>query len=111
MAKKQRSDLEDFIKEAHIVKSLQNHEGWQILERDIRLYIEDANKAWVFLDKNNPKFDEFRVNVLACRKLLMMVEDYESNRLSAETEWLKKEMPELFISMDVDQETPLKEEE
>lgn len=106
-----KKELENFIQEALKVRSLRDHEGWQVLRHDIETTLKSADKAWPFLDPKSERYSELRIKVLACRMILQMVEDYEVNRLQAEREWLKTQFPELYVEADVDNETLLKEEE
>lgn len=105
-----KQELEAFIAEANHVRSLRHHPGWQIIERDIREYLNGVSHVWMNHEKDTPKFRQMRVNALACQKLLDMVDDYEANRIKAEQEWLKEELPDLYVQSDIDNQTPLNEE-
>lgn len=104
-------NLEAFIREANIVRSMTQTEGWQILRRDIDSFLSESSRIWCLIDKNHPKFDELRVQTIACRKLISMTEDYEANRIKAEHEWLRQQFPEMYVQADVDNDSPLNQKE
>ena len=107
----QQAELEEFILEAHKVQALANSEGWSILKRDCLYTIEGYKKSILSMDKNDSKFDDLRIQTLACEKLLAMVEDYEANRKKAEELFLKLNLPEEVIIADVDNHSPLLEKD
>lgn len=106
-----KQDLEAFIQEANQVRSLKSHPGWVILERDLVEYLRGASRVWMNYEKDTAKFKELRLNALAAQKILDLVDDYEGNRIKAEEEWLKESFPEAYVQSDIDNQTPLREEE
>lgn len=106
-----KQELEEFIAEAAHVREMTNTPGWEILRRDIDRFIHEANKAWTSINPDSPQFKRLQVDVLAFRKLIDIVEDYESNRIQAERKWLQEQFPELYVQADVDNETPLRDKE
>lgn len=106
-----KQDLEGFIDEAVSVEELSRTRGWAVIMRDLKEYIKAANRAWAKMDPSNPKFQDLRINTLACSKLIDVIHDYRNNRFQAEIEWLKEEFPELYVRADVDNETALREED
>lgn len=106
-----KQELEAFREEAMKVRAMTESEGWQIVSRDISTYLKDVERAWPSMDGDSRNFKRLQVQVLACRKLIEMVEDYDHNRILAEREWLKEEFPDLYVQADVDNQTPLKEKE
>lgn len=106
-----KQQLEEFIAEANHVRSLKHHPGWQIIERDLREFLRGASRIWMTHEKDSPAFKALRLNSLAAQKLLDLVEDYEANRIKVEQEWLKENFPDEYVQSDIDNQTPLKEEE
>lgn len=111
MSKKQSRELEEFIAEAAHVHAMTAHPGWGILKRDMELFLSEANRAWTSMNPDTAQFKRLQVDVLAFRKIIDIVEDYESNRIQAERKWLQEQFPELYVQADVDNETPLSEKE
>ena len=101
------SDLQDFLIEANQVKSLANHGGWQILERDLNLYQNEIAKRIAYLNPKRPEAYEARVMFLAADKLLTMVNDYEENRTAAIAMLNKIENPDLVVPFDIDNEVAI----
>lgn len=104
-----QADLEGFIQEALKVEDMTRSEGWAMIRRDIDGFLADANKAWAAMTPDSQEFKRLQLDVLACRKLIDLVEDYKANRIQAEREWLKTQFPSLYIESDVDNESPLNE--
>lgn len=106
-----KQELEGFIAEANHVRSLKNHPGWIVLERDLKEFLRGASHVWMTYERDCPKFKQIRLNAIAAQKILDMVEDYEANRIKAEQEWLKEEFPDIYVQSDIDNQTPLNEGE
>jgi len=107
----QQHDLEEFLIEAAKVRAMADSEGWQVIRRDCEFTIESYKKQILSMDKNDPKFDETRLQAMACEKLISIVDDYEVNRKKAEELFLKSKLPEEFIMADVDNHSPLIEQD
>jgi hypothetical protein len=98
------SDLQDFVIEANQVKSLSNHSGWQILERDLNFYQAEIAKRIAYLNPKRPEAYEARILFLAADKILNMVSDYSENRTIAIDMLNKIENPDLVVPYDIDNE-------
>lgn len=101
---------ETAVSDAQLVNQMKGHPGWEVLKRDIEYNLEQYRKAWIYLKEGTEESHKLKILALACYQMLEMVEHYDSTyRRELET-LLKKLSEEEAIPMDMDNETPLKEE-
>lgn len=99
--------MEEAISECHHVFQMSRSEGWTIIRKVIDQTLHSYSQAWMTMDKTRPEFDELRIEALACRKMIDIVESFDSQRKKLEEHWLKQSNPEFQVAMDVDNETAL----
>ena len=103
-------DIEQAISECHHVYQMTKTPGWEAVKKVMDQTLNTYSQIWMTMNKNRPEFDELRIEALACRKLIDLVESFDSQRKKLEEHWLKVTNPEYNIAMDVDNETSLKGE-
>lgn len=103
-------ELEAFLNEADQVLALTREPGWAVLVRDIQADRAKMADVWPKVNPKRPEFDELRVHALASSRLLLMIEDYRTNRRMILQQMASLEKIKTEIPSDVDQETGLSDE-
>jgi len=70
--------------------------------------LETYSQMWMTMNKDRMEFDELRIEALACRKMIDLVESFDAQRKKLEEHWLKVNNPEFEVAMDMDNETSVK---
>ena len=104
------SDMEQAISDCHHVYQMSRSDGWMVIKAVVDKTLESYSQMWMTMNKNRPEFDELRIEALACKKMLDIVENFDVHRKKLEEHWLKVNNPEFEVAMDVDNETSHKEE-
>lgn len=104
------NDMEQAISDCHQVDQMARSQGWKVVRTVIDQTLDTYSKIWMTMNKNRPEFDELRIEALACRKMIDIVESFDAQRKKLEEHWLKVNNPEYNIAMDMDNETALKGE-
>jgi len=100
--------MEEAITECHHVFQMSKSPGWEAMRRVIDKTLESYSQIWMTMNKDRPEFDELRIEALACKKMIDLVESFDSQRKKLEEHWLKVNNSEYQVAMDMDNETGLK---
>lgn len=103
-------ELENELNDCHAVRDMTQHPGWMVLESEIKKALSTYSNVWMKMDKSRPEFDELRVSALALQQMLDMVNNFEVHRRKLEEAYIKLQNPKLYVPMDVDNDTILKED-
>lgn len=98
-------NIEEMIADCHHVYQMSKTPGWEILRKVIDDTLTTYSSIWMTMNKNRPEFDELRIEALACKKMIDLVESFDAQRKKLEEHWLKVNNPEYQVAMDVDNET------
>lgn len=102
------NDIEQAISDCHHVYQMTRSQGWEVMKAVIDKTLETYSQMWMTMNKDRPEFDELRIEALACRKMIDLVESFDAQRKKLEEHWLKVNNPQFEVAMDVDNETGLK---
>jgi hypothetical protein len=102
--------IEEMISECHHVFQMTTTPGWQAMRKVIDQTLETYSQIWMTMNKNRPEFDELRIEALACKKMIDLVESFDTQRKKLEEHWLKVNNPQFEVAMDMDNETASKGE-
>lgn len=109
MTQKPDKSMEEAIADCHAVYQMSRSLGWEVMKRVIDQTLETYSQMWMTMNKERPEFDELRIEALACKKMLDLVQSFDSQRKKLEEHWLKVNNPQYEVAMDMDNETGLKE--
>ena len=79
----EQEQLKQFSLEAEQVALMTNHQGWQILQRDLDDYKKRISETLPYISPKNKEYTEARIMYIASDRLLKMIEDYQVNRKRA----------------------------
>lgn len=96
--------MEEAISDCHHVYQMSRSEGWTIMRKVIDQTLSSYSQIWMTMNKERPEFDELRIEALACKKMIDLVESFDAQRKKLEDHWLKVNNPEFEVAMDVDNE-------
>lgn len=96
--------MEDAISDCHHVYQMSRSQGWEIMKKVIEQTLAAYSQIWMTMNKERPEFDELRIEALACKKMIDLVESFDAQRKKLEDHWLKVNNPEFEVAMDVDNE-------
>lgn len=99
--------MEESIAECHAVYQMSKTLGWEAMRRVIDQTLVTYSQVWMTMNKERPEFDELRIEALACRKMIDLVDSFDAQRKKLEEHWLKVNNPQYEVAMDVDNETGL----
>ena len=100
--------IEQMISDCHHVYQMSRTPGWIIMREVIDKTLETYSQMWMTMNKDRMEFDELRIEALACRKMIDLVESFDAQRKKLEEHWLKVNNPEFEVAMDMDNETSVK---
>jgi hypothetical protein len=103
------NSMEEAISDCHHVFQMSRSEGWQVIKGVLDQTLETYSQMWMTMNKERPEFDELRIEALACRKMIDLVESFDTQRKKLEEHWLKVNNPEFQVAMDMDNESGLSE--